>query len=478
MNISIALLTDFYELTMAQGFWKKSLDAPSVFDMFFRRQPFGGGFSILCGTESFFDILESFHFSQDDLVFLEKQKLFEKDFLYYLENFRFTGDIFAMDEGSVIFPNETLVRIHANLIQAQILEGLLLNQINFQSLIATKTARVWLASQKGQIMEFGLRRAQGSDGALSASRASFIGGASSTSNTLAGKEFGIPVQGTMAHSWVMSFDSELEAFQNYAEIYPHNSTFLIDTYDSLNSGIVNAITVGKTLNEKNNQFGIRLDSGDIQYLSMQVRKKLDDAGCDAFIVVSNDLNEDIIETLVQQNAPIDNWGVGTQLVTGGTDSSFTGVYKLASRMNKKGNFISTMKFSENPEKTTNPGIKNVWRLYDQGGMARADILALEDDEIVAGKNASFYHPSIDYRQFDYTPAKVEMLLKKKVEQGKRLKKYSVHEQIIKSRNNMKTQIEFFDASYKRFLNPHIYKVSITEQLKNLKLSFIEKFVER
>ncbi|MGL4982523.1 MAG: nicotinate phosphoribosyltransferase [Treponemataceae bacterium] len=479
MSISSALFTDFYELTMAQGFWKKSLNVPSVFDMFFRRQPFNGGFSILCGTEPFFEILENFHFSQEDLTFLENQKVFEKDFLYFLENFRFTGDIFAMEEGSVIFPNEPLLRIHANLIEAQILEGILLNQVNFQSLIATKTARVWLASQKGHIMEFGLRRAQGSDGAMSASRASFIGGASSTSNSLSGKEFGIPIQGTMAHSWIMSFDSELEAFQSYAEIYPNDSTFLIDTYDTLKSGIVNAIEVGKSLNEKKSRFGVRLDSGDIQYLSTQVRKKLDLANCtDAFIAVSNELDEEIIETLIQQKAPIDSWGVGTHLVTGGSDSSFTGVYKLASRMSKDGQFISTMKFSENPEKTTNPGIKNVWRLYDQEGMAKADILALEDEELQAGVESTFYHPSIDYRQFDYTPLKTEKLLNKKVENGKRLQKLPIQEQILQSRNHMKNQIELFDASYKRLLNPHIYKVSITSELKKLKLSFIEKFVER
>ena len=471
-----ALFTDFYELTMAQGYWKQKMDEPAVFDMFFRRQPFNGGFSVFAGLDTLLEALTNFTFSSEDIEYLAAQKIFEKDFLDYLKDFKFTGDLYAMDEGSIIFPNEPIIRIHASLIEAQIIEGLVLNHINFQSLIATKTARVWLASGKGHIMEFGLRRAQGPDGAMSASRAAYIGGATGTSNTLAGRLYGIPVQGTMAHSWIMSFPTELDAFNAYAELYPEKSIFLIDTYDTLNSGIKNAVEAGRKLVEKGYNFGVRLDSGDIQYLSTQVRKYLDKAGFpNATISVSNELTEEIIEALLHRNAPINSWGVGTHMVTGGNESSFTGVYKLAARHNPEGEgMIPTMKFSDNPEKTTNPGIKNVWRLYDQDGMAKADVLALEDEIIETDKMYHYHHPSVDYRQFGFTAAKVEPLLKKRLEKGKRIEKVLPPAQVlINARNKMRQQLESLDATYKRILNPHIYKVSITENLKTLKLKFIE-----
>ena len=475
-NYSSALFTDFYELTMAQGFWQQGMNKPDVFDMFFRRQPFDGGFSIFAGLETLLEALEEFTFSESDIEYLSKHGIFQKEFLDYLATFKFSGDLYALDEGSVIFPNEPIIRIHANLVEAQIIEGLVLNHINFQSLIATKTARVWLASGKGHIMEFGLRRAQGPDGAMSASRAAFIGGASATSNTLAGKLYDIPVQGTMAHSWIMSFASELEAFEAYGDLYPQKSIFLIDTYDTLNSGVKNAALAGKKLIEQGYDFGVRLDSGDIQYLSTEVRKYLDKEGFpNAKISVSNELNEKIIETLVQQKAPIDSWGVGTHMVTGGDEASFTGVYKLAARYNGEGNkMVATMKFSDNPEKTTNPGVKNLWRLYDSEGMAKADILALDTEIIQPGEMRRFFHPSIDYRQFAFSPAKVEMLLKKRLESGNRtIPAPSAKEAIFDARERVKTQLETIDSTYKRILNPHIYKVSLTEELKDLKLSFIE-----
>ena len=382
-TINSALFTDFYELTMAQGYWKGNMNQQVVFDMFFRRNPFNGGFSVLAGNETLMDALTSFRFSEADIEYLRSQKIFEEGFLDYLKDFRFTGDLYTMDEGTVIFPQEPLVRIHANLIEAQIIEGLVLNHVNFQSLIATKTARIWLASKKAPIMEFGLRRAQGPDGAMSATRASFIGGAAGTSNTLAGKLYGIPVMGTMAHSWIMSHSSELEAFREYAKIYPQNSVFLIDTYDTLKSGIKNAIIAGGELVEKGYNFGVRLDSGDIDYLTREVRKELDRAGYpQAKISVSNELTEEIISTLVARGAPINSWGVGTHMVTGGNESSFTGVYKLCARHNNADDsMIPAMKFSDNPAKTTNPGIKNIYRLYDENGMASADILALEDEDL-------------------------------------------------------------------------------------------------
>jgi len=475
--IQNALFTDFYELTMAQGYWKNNMNHEVVFDMFFRRNPFNGGFSVLAGNETLMDALTNFHFEEDDIEYLKQQKIFEQGFLDYLRDFRFTGDLYTMDEGTVIFPQEPLVRIHANLIEAQIIEGLVLNIINFQSLIATKTARIWLASKKAPIMEFGLRRAQGPDGAMSATRAAYIGGAAGTSNTLAGKELGIPVMGTMAHSWIMSHNSELEAFREYAKIYPQNSVFLIDTYDTLKSGIKNAIIAGGELVEKGYGFGVRLDSGDISYLTREVRKELDRAGYpQAKISVSNELTEDIISTLVAGGAPINSWGVGTHMVTGGDESSFTGVYKLAARHDKETDAMApVMKFSDNPAKTTNPGIKNVYRLYDENGNACADILALQDEKIEEGKEYRFYHTMVDYRQFNVKPAKVEPLLKKRIEKGQRkTPRIPEAEQLRISRKTMEAQLETFDASYKRILNPHIYKVSLAEELKNLKKDFIEK----
>ena len=476
-----ALFTDFYALTMAQGYWKKHMNRPVVFDMFFRRNPFNAGFSVLAGTEPLMDAVLAFHLEDTDIAFLAEQGLFEQGFLDYLKNFRFSGDIYMMDEGSVIFPAEPLVRIHADLIEAQILEGLILNTVNFQSLIATKTARVWLAGNDAPIMEFGLRRAQGHDGAMSATRAAFIGGADGTSNTLAGKLYGIPVMGTMAHSWIMSFPTELEAFRTYAQLYPSHSVFLIDTYDTLKSGIKNAIIVGKELTAQGHNFGVRLDSGDVAYLAKEVRKELDAAGLpNAKITVSNELTEEIIGALVAANVPIDGWGVGTNMVTGGTDSSFPGVYKLCARLDAgSGCMIPAMKFSDNPAKTTNPGVKNVFRLYDENGLAAADILALEHETLAAGSEYRYFHPMVDYRQFSFSAAKIEALLKKRIENGLRLMpRLSDAEQLRQSRAVLRSQLDAFDASYKRRLNPHIYKVSMTEELKNLKVKFIEENIRK
>lgn len=480
-TIKSALFTDFYELTMAQGYWKNGMNEKVVFDMFFRRQPFNGGFSIFAGIEPLLDIISEFRFSEEDISYLRSQKMFDEGFLDYLKDFKFTGDLYAFKEGSVIFPQEPIVRIHAPLIEAQILEGLVLCVINFQSLIATKSARVWLASRKGSIMEFGLRRAQGQDGAMSATRAAYIGGCGGTSNTLAGKIYGIPVLGTMAHAWIMAFPSELEAFNAYAEIYPEKTVFLIDTYDTLNSGIKNAIKAGAKLVQKGYNFGVRLDSGDISYLTREVRKELDKAGFpQATITVSNELTEEIIETLVSENAPINSWGVGTHMVTGGNESSFTGVYKLAARHDEKtGEMQPAMKFSDNPAKTTNPGIKNVFRLYDENGMARADILALSEEEIEENKEYRYYHPMVDYRQFSYKAAKIEPLLNLMIKDGKRItEKLPADQQLRLAREQMKKGLATLDPSYLRILNPHIYKVSITEKLKELKVSFIEKNIKK
>lgn len=477
--IQNALFTDFYELTMAQGYWKLGKDHQVVFDMFFRKQPFNGGFSIFAGIEPLLEVLKDFSFSENDIKYLSTLGMFDKAFLEYLKNWHFTGTIYSMDEGSFVFPQEPVLRIHGNLIECQIIEGLVLNICNFQSLIATKTARVYLSCKKGNISEFGLRRAQGIDGSISATRAAFIGGVTTTSNTLAGSLFGVPVSGTMAHSWVMSFKTELEAFQEYAKIYPDNCVFLIDTYDSLNSGIENAIKVGKKLKEKGHNFGVRLDSGDISYLSRKVREKLDNAGLpEAYICVSNDLTEEIIESLVLQNVPVDIWGVGTNLVTGGSESSFTGVYKLCARSegnnSVESDFIPVMKISDNPTKNTNPGIKNVWRFYDEKGMAMADIISLLDENLEANADYVFYHTLMDYRQFKCNASYVKPLLKLRLKNGKPVEEsLPPPVSIQRSRNKMESELKTFDPSYLRNLNPHIYKVSITENLKNLKMKLID-----
>jgi len=484
-----ALFTDFYSLTMAQGYWKqnqnrqtvdrKTVDRKAIFEMFFRWQPFSGGYAIFAGLGTLLDDLASLSFSGEDLDYLKSLGMFEDAFIEYLKNFHFTGSLWAMDEGTVVFPHEPLIRVEGSLIECQIIEGMLLNIINFQSLIATKARRVWIASGKGSFMEFGLRRAQGPDGAMSASRAAYIGGAIGTSNTLAGKIFGIPALGTMAHSWVMSFPSEEEAFNAYAEMYPDKSVFLIDTYDTLKSGIVSAISVGKKLKKMGKSFGVRLDSGDIQYLSTEVRKRLNDAGLEqATITASNDLDESIIETLVNSGVPVDVWGVGTRMVTGGNDAAFTGVYKMTACEDADGRMAPVMKFSDNPEKTTNPGPKQVWRIRDSQGAAVADVLSLDSgadaETIELGYRYRFWHPSADYRHFYHvTEWQPQPLLKKYIADGKPC---GPRPSLSEIRAYSADDLETFDSTYKRMLKPHVYKVSITEKLRNLKLELITSYL--
>jgi len=474
MENNSALFTDFYSLTMAHGYWKNNRKERVVFEMFFRQQPFGGGYSIFAGLGTLLEKINGFTFSADDVEYLGSLGIFDGKFLDYLKTFCFKGVLWAMDEGTVVFPHEPLIRVEGDLVECQIIEGLILNIVNFQSLIATKTCRIWLAAKKGQLMEFGLRRAQGPNGALSASRAAYIGGASGTSNTLAGKIFGIPVMGTMAHSWIMSFNNEEEAFDAYGTIYPDRAIFLIDTYDTLKSGIISAVKSGKKLAANGKNFGVRLDSGDIQYLSTEVRRILDSAGLTkAFITVSNDLDEFIIETLVKDGAPVDSWGVGTRLVTGAQASAFTGVYKLAAIFGDKG-VTSVMKLSDNLEKTTNPGVKQVWRIRDKAGSAVADVLSIDDgsDNIEEGRNYCFWHPSADYRHFNHTiESRAQPMLKKRMENGAAV---SQQPSLGEIKAHAISDLESFDSTYKRLLNPHIYKVSITEKLRTLKLELIQK----
>lgn len=464
-----ALVTDFYELTMMQGYFLQNHNPRVVFDMFYRTNPFSGGYTIFTGLEELINKLEEFRFSEEDIAYLRSLGTFQEPFLEYLSTYRFTGDLYAFDEGTPAFPQEPLIRIETNMLDAQLIESLLLNTINFQTLIATKASRMSIATNgKGAIMEFGLRRAQGIDGALSASRACFVGGCDVTSNTIAGKEYGIPVAGTMAHSWIMLFGDEYQAFRAFADIYPDNCILLIDTYDTLGSGIEAAIKVGLEQKEKGKKIGIRIDSGDLSYLTKEARGRLDEAGLeDATICVSNDLNEQIILTLINDGAPIDNWGIGTHLVTGGSQAALGGVYKLSAK-EENGIFIPTLKISSSYSKTTNPGIKQVYRFFDKNGQALADLIALSDEKINAGENHVFYHPFSTQDMFvmrrnNY--ASVVPLLKKQMENGRRVNPAPTLPEIQK---RSKELLSHFDKSYKRQVNPHIYKVSLSTKLKNLK----------
>lgn len=467
------LLVDFYELSMMQGYFLRRENPAVVFDMFFRRQPFGGGFSVFAGLESALSHVSTLCFTQDDLAYLDRLGSFHRDFLDELARFRFRGDIWAMEEGTLAYPGEPLVRVHGSLMEAQIVESALLCILNFQTLIATKASRIRLAAGGGDVVEFGLRRAQGLDGALSASRAAFIGGAAATSNALAGKLFGIPVRGTMAHSWVMAFASEREAFEKYAATYPDATVLLIDTYDTLGSGIANAIEVGKSLRASGHRsFGVRLDSGDLEYLSKRVRERLDAAGLtEARIMASNELDEHIVHQLVTRGAPVDAWGVGTHLVTGGGDPALTGVYKICARRSG-GDWVPTIKVSNNPEKVTNPGVKQVWRFTGSAGSPLADLICLDADPPVPGAAHRFHHPAGDMRSFtlrDY--AGMTPLLTLRMKDGRVLAD-SPSLQAVQARAI--AELDSLDDTYKRLINPHVYRVSLSTGLRNLKARLIRE----
>jgi nicotinate phosphoribosyltransferase len=377
------LRTDLYELTMAQGYFLLCPDDRAVFNLFFRRPPFDGGYTVCAGVDTAAAAVTALRFEERDIAYLRTVGLFEDAFLEYLRGFQFTGDIEAVREGEIVFPGEPLLQVSGTLLETQILESLLLNIIGYQSLVATKTARIRRAARGGTILEFGLRRAQGPDGALSAARAAYIGGAAGTSNTEAGREYNIPAKGTMAHSWIMSFESELEAFRAYARLYPRSCILLIDTYDTLESGIGSAIRVGLELESRlegdEGMFGVRLDSGDFLSLSREVRKRLDDAGLeDALIVVSGDQDEYSIHELVSAGAPIDAWGVGTRLVTSQDDPALTGVYKLAA-VSRDGEMRDVMKISDDRVKSSLPGRKQILRGFDEEGRPVGDLICLADE---------------------------------------------------------------------------------------------------
>ena len=380
---NLTLLTDFYELTMMQGYFKNKNNDTVIFDVFYRENPCGSGYAICAGLEQVIDYVKALCFTEDDLAYLRTLKIFEEDFLSYLKELRFTGDIYAIPEGTVVFPMEPLVKVIAPIMEAQLVETALLNIINHQSLIATKSSRVVYAAGGQPVMEFGLRRAQGPDAGTLGARAAVIGGCMGTSNVLSAKLYDLPALGTHAHSWIMSFDDELTSFQKYAELYPHNTTLLVDTYDTLRSGVPNAIKVFQELRDKGKmpvKYGIRLDSGDLAYLSKKSRKMMDTAGFpEASITASSDLDEFLIDSLKTQGAKIDSWGVGTKLITSRDCPSFGGVYKLAA-IHRNGQFIPKIKLSENQWKITNPGDKKIYRIYErESGKVKADLITLADE---------------------------------------------------------------------------------------------------
>lgn len=474
---SSALLTDLYQLTMACAYWKRGLQAKeAVFHLFFRTLPFKGGFSIACGLADAIDYLRTLHFTEDELAYLgtitgnDGNRLFEPAFLDYLRKMEWSCDVDGIPEGTVVFPHEPLLRIQGPLIQCQLVETALLNLLNFQTLIATKAARVCLAAKGDPVLEFGLRRAQGVDGALTASRAAYIGGCAATSNVLAAQLFGIPVRGTHAHSWVMSFPTEAEAFQAYAEAMPNNAVFLVDTYDTLR-GVERAIEMGHWLRERGHELaGVRLDSGDLATLSIQARRLLDDAGFpNATIVASNDLDELTIASLKEQGAAINVWGVGTKLVTAYDQPALGGVYKLSAVREKNGPWQHKIKLSEQAAKVSTPGLQQVRRFHRDGQFIGDMIYNMdgpaEDSRIIVDRMDS------TRRKVVPGDAHSEELLVP-VFRGGRL----VHEMepITETRARTQRQLAGFHESHKRFLNPHAYLVGLSPGLHAMRAGLIEE----
>ncbi len=401
-NRNFTLLTDFYELTMMQGYFHNNTNETVVFDLFYRQNPDEGGYAVCAGLAQVIEYIKSLHFDYEDIDYLRGLNTFSEDFLDYLASFHFTGDLYAIPEGTVIFPREPLIKVVAPIMEAQLVETALLNLINHQSLIATKAARVCYAARGGSVMEFGLRRAQGPDAGTFGARAAVIGGCVGTSNVICAKEFGIPALGTHAHSWIMSFGDELTAFRKYAELYPDNTTLLVDTYDTLRSGVPHAIQVFEEMREQGRmptKYGIRLDSGDLAYLSKKARKMLDEAGfTEAAICASSDLDEYRIDSLLSEVACIDSWGVGTNLITSKNTPAFGGVYKLAA-VDEDGVRKPKIKLSENPTKITNPGDKTVYRIYDKStGKIRADLITLADETFDEKKDLLLFDPNATWKK--------------------------------------------------------------------------------
>lgn len=476
MNYNTTLLTDFYQINMMYAhFAKGTKDKRVVFDLYFRKTPCNNGYAIAAGLEQAIEYIKSLRFTEEEIRYLKSIDNYSEDFLNELQNLRFTGNLWAVPEGTFVFPHEPLVRVESRLFEAHLIETALLNIINHQTLIATKAARVVHAAGDDPVLEFGLRRAQGPDAGLYGSRASYIAGVAATSNVLAGQKFGIPVQGTHAHAYVQSFPSELEAFRAFTEIFPDNAVLVVDTYDSLYSGIPNAIQVFKELRQKLGRdpknFGIRLDSGDLAYLSKEARKQLDQAGFpNARIVASGDLDENLIRDLKMQGAKIDVWGVGTQLITAKDCPALGGVYKLSAE-EENGVLQPRIKVSENPTKITNPGVKKLVRFYsNKSGRALADVIMLNDEEVPTGKYEIF-HPVYTLKRKVLHNYYTEELLKPIFENGRLVYELPTLSEI---RARVKRQTQVFSPEIQRLTNPHEYHVDLSEPLWQLKNRMIAK----
>ena len=478
MARNLTLMTDLYELTMMQGYFNEKRNMPVIFDAFYRTNPSNGGYAIAAGLDQVIDYIKNLHFSYDDIDYLRSLGIFNNEFLEYLSGFHFSGSIYAVPEGTVVFPRESLVKVVAPIMEAQLIETALLTIINHQSLIATKASRVvWAAQGKG-IMEFGLRRAQGPDAGIYGARAAMIGGCVGTSNVLTGQLFDVPVLGTHAHSWIMSFPSEFEAFCTYAKLYPDNCTLLVDTYDTLRSGVPNAIRTFRYMQEQGielKKYGIRLDSGDLAYMSKKARAMLDEAGFpNATITASSDLDEFLIQSLMAQRAAINSWGVGTNLITSKDTPAFGGVYKLAAIEDENGNLVPKIKLSDNSEKVTNPGSKKIYRIYDsQFHKIRADLICLEDETYDPSHDLILFDPKETWKKTRLKGGTYEMreLLQPVFLGGECV---YTSPSVMEIRDICTKEKESLWDETKRFVNPHEMYVDLSDRLFQIKANLLEE----
>jgi len=474
-NENYALLVDFYELTMANGYFLTDIkDEIVYFDLFFRNVPDKGGYAIFAGLAQVIEYIENLRFTEDDIAYLRSKNRFDEGFLVYLKDFRFTGDIYAIPEGTVVFPGEPLITVRAKAIEAQLVETFLLLTINHQSLIATKASRIMRAAGERVVFEFGTRRAHGPSSAILGARAAYIAGVDGTSCTLTDKLYGVPASGTMAHSWIQIFDSEYDAFYAYAKLYPDNPTFLVDTYNVLESGVPNVIKVVKEVlwPQGLKKCNIRIDSGDLTYLSKEARKMLDAAGLtDCKIVVSNALDEKLITDLLNQGASIDAFGVGEKLITSKSDPVFGGVYKLVA-VEKDGEIIPKIKISENVAKITTPHFKTLYRFYDKAtDKAFADVICVHDEIIDENKEYLLFHPEFPWKKKTVTNFRVRNLRKPIFLNGKKVYTEPSLEEI---RAYCQEELASLWDEVKRFDNPHVYIVDLSKKLWDIKMSFLKK----
>lgn len=469
---NLSMLSDFYEFTMANGYFNNGMkDTVAIFDAFYRSNPDEGGYSIFAGLNDIINFIENLSFSDDDIEYLRDIGNFSDDFLDYLRDFKFTGDVWSYPEGSVMFPGEPIITVKAPIIECSILETYLLLSMNFNSLIATKTSRIVRAAGERLVMEFGSRRAQGADASLTGARAAYIAGAPVSSNTLSAKTYGFKPSGTMAHAWVQAFDSEYEAFKTYAELYPDNCILLIDTYDTMNSGLPNAMKIFKeVLKPKGLTGGVRIDSGDLAYLSKEIRKILDESGfTDTKIVASNSLDEFKINSLLSQGAQIDSFGIGERLITSKSDPVFGGVYKLVGIYDDN-ELKSKIKISENVEKITTPGFKKVYRLYDKStGKAEADYITLKDEKVDENQPLVIFDPLFTWKMKKMDNYEARLMQKAIFENGKLVYNEPSIEEI---HEYCQSEIESIWDEVKRFDQPHNYYVDLSQNLWNLKQNLI------